>query len=90
MNEEQARQILEEDSQRLATRGQEYVTMEWEAVKQRLSYHRQRLGLTKNDCRCLIRWWYSATTFHQLTDAEIIDFGIRLSKLVTPPPTIKG
>ena len=43
------------------------------------------MGLTKNDCRCLIRWWYDATTFWQLTDAQIIDFGIRLSKLITPP-----
>ena len=86
MNQDKLQRILEEDAKRLEERGEVYVEMEWEAVRERLSHHRKRLGLTKNECRCLIRWWYDATTFWQLTDAQIIDFGIRLSKLITPPP----
>lgn len=81
MDKEKTEKLLEEDAKRLEERGKVYVEMEWEAVKERLSFHRKRLGLTKDDCRCLIRWWYDATTFWQLTDAQIIDFGIKLSKL---------
>lgn len=46
----------------------------WERVIDRLGYHRQRLKLSKDDCKFIIDFRYGKKFYH-LDDDELIDFG---------------
>ena len=49
-------------------------------IIERLKHHRQRLGLSREQCKEQIRQRYNKT-FHQLTDDEIIDYGQFLANM---------
>jgi len=53
---------------------------EWNGVCDRLKYHRQRLKLSKDDCKFIIDFRYGKK-FYRLNDAELIDFGKFLAGL---------
>ena len=59
--------------------------LSWEGVIERLKHHRQRLKLSKEDCKLIIDFRYGKK-FYQLSDAELIDFGKHLSSLSPVKP----
>lgn len=53
-------------------------TYEWSAVMERLSYHRERLGLGKAEVAKIIKEHYGRGFWH-LADAEVVELGQHLS-----------
>lgn len=57
----------------------------WDGVIERLKHHRQRLKLSKDDCKLIIDFRYGKK-FYQLSDAELVDFGKFLNGLSPVKP----
>lgn len=56
--------------------------VEWDAVIERLKYHRQRLNLDKSDVIDYIKDKYGKT-FYQLTDSQVMELGKTLANCDT-------